>query len=69
MSMAANDNYLVYVPDRTSPFTFPKSMTAEEVRQSLVATGYTQVENADLTLENGGNTIRFRRPQGGTKGL
>lgn len=59
----------VYVPDRRDPFQMPASLTNEEIRQSLVATGYTAVENAELVEEAGGSIVRFRRVQGGTKGL
>ncbi len=64
--MAAN--YIVYVPDSTVPLTgFPKSMTVEEVRASLVATGRTALENAEV-VQNG-DQLTFRRTSGGTKGL
>ena len=62
----ANGNYTVYVPDRTSPFTLPGTLTHEEVRQTVAGMGYPSVENAELTIS--GNTITFRRPTGGTKG-
>lgn len=61
--------YTVYLPDSSSPKSFSKNFTPEEVRSALVSSGYTQVENATLTLEGGGNTIRFSRPTGGTKGV
>lgn len=65
-NMAAN--YIVYVPDRSEPFTgFPQSLTHDEVRSALVATGHTSVENAELVVN--GTTLRFRRVQGGTKGI
>ena len=64
--MAAN-NYTIYVPDRDAAITgFPQSMTHEEVRAALVATGYTAVENAELVVS--GSTLKFRRVQGGVKG-
>lgn len=66
----ANGNYTVYIPDRSSAFTgFPRSMSVEEVRASLVATGHTALENADIELSADGGTIRFKRVTGGTKGL
>ena len=66
--MAANDNWTVYVPDRSAPLTgFPGTMTAEEVQASLVASGYTSVENTQFTQN--GKTLRFQRVTGGTKGL
>lgn len=66
MTMAAS-YYTVYVPDRDAPYTgFLASMTPEEVRAALVATGNTAVETAEMVLS--GSTIKFRRVQGGTKG-
>jgi len=68
--MAVPNNYVVYVPDRSEPFTgFPRSMAVEEVRASLVATGHTALENADVNVSNDGATLRFKRVTGGTKGL
>jgi hypothetical protein len=66
--MASND-YLVYVPDRSSAFRFPRTMVPEEVRASLVATGHTAIETSELVLSADGGTITFRRATGGTKGL
>lgn len=65
----AQQNYTVYIPDRTAPVYLPNTMTQEEVRASLVGMGYTAVETAELVVENGGQTLRFRRVAGGTKGL
>lgn len=62
----ANGNYTVYVPDRTQAFTYPGTLTHEEVRQALVLNGYPSVENAEMVVS--GQTITFRRPTGGTKG-
>ena len=63
-------NYTVYVPDRSEAFTgFPRTMTVEEVRSSLVATGHTALENADIGLSADGGTIRFKRVTGGNKGV
>lgn len=62
----ASGNWTVYVPDSRNAITLPASLTTEEVRQTLVGTGYTSVETAEMTIS--GNTITFRRPQGGTKG-
>ena len=65
----AEETYIVYVPDRSSPITgFPRSMSTEEVRASLVATGHTVAESADLTVSADGATLRFKRVVGGTKG-
>lgn len=66
MSMASS-NWTVYVPDRSAPLTLPSSLTTEEVRSSLVGTGYTSVENAEMVVQ--GDRITFRRPQGGSKGV
>ena len=67
--MATQNNYVVYVPDESNPITgFPRSMGAEEVRASLVATGRTALENADVNISNDGATLRFKRVSGGTKG-
>ena len=62
----ANGNFTVYVPDRSTPITLPGTLTHEEVRQTLVGTGYPSVENAEMVVA--GQTITFRRPTGGTKG-
>jgi hypothetical protein len=67
--MATVNNYVVYVPDESTPITgFPRSMGVEEVRASLVATGRTALENADVNISNDGATLRFKRVSGGTKG-
>ena len=67
--MATNNNYVVYIPDRSEAFTgFPRSMGVEEVRASLVATGHTALENADVNVSADGGTLRFKRVAGGTKG-
>lgn len=63
----ATNNWTVYVPDRTSSFSFPKSMEIEEIRASLVSTGTASVASATYTVE--GDTVRFNRVQGGSKGL
>ena len=66
----ASQNYTVYVPDRVDAISgFPRSMTVEEVRASLVATGHTALETADINLSADGGTIRFKRVSGGNKGL
>ena len=65
--MATND-YVVYVPDRTSAFRFPRSLTVEEVRGSLVGMGHTAIENAEAIVSADGGTITFKRVTGGTKG-
>lgn len=64
--MAAN-KWTVYVPDRTSPLEFLKSMEIEEIRSSLVATGTASVASATYTVD--GDIVRFNRVQGGSKGL
>ncbi len=65
--MAAAE-WTVYVPDRTSPLRgFPKSMEIEEIRSSLIATGNAAVASATYTVD--GDTVRFNRVQGGSKGL
>ena len=66
--MANGNTYTVYVPDRSAPFAFPRSMAVEEVRASLVTTGYTALENADVNVSADGGTITFRRVTGGNKG-
>lgn len=65
----ATGQFTVYVPDRSSPFYLPGTLTHEEVRQTLSGMGYASVENAELVVSAGGSTITFRRPTGGTKGL
>ena len=66
----ASSNYIAYIPDRSEPFTgFPRSMSVEEVRASLVATGHTALENAGVEVSADGGTLRFKRVTGGTKGL
>jgi len=68
--MATPNNYIVYVPDESAPINgFPRSMAVEEVRASLVATGRTALENADVNISTDGGTLRFKRVSGGTKGL
>jgi len=68
--MATVQYYTVYVPDESAPITgFPRSMAVEEVRASLVATGRTALENADVNISTDGATLRFKRVSGGTKGL
>ena len=67
--MSSTDSYTVYLPDG-SVRTFPKTFSAEEVRQALISSGVgSSLASATLTVESGGNTIRFSRPVGGTKGL
>ena len=66
--MAAELPYVVYVPDRETPFSMPRSLTVEEVRGSLVGAGYTALENASATVSPDGRTIRFARVTGGSKG-
>lgn len=63
----ATSNFTVYVPDRSTPLTYPGTMTHEEIRQALVLNGYPSVENAEMVVN--GQTITFRRPTGGTKGI
>jgi len=66
--MMATEQITVYVPDRSEPFQFPASMTVQEIQASLVATGHTALENADVNVSADGKTVRFRRIVGGTKG-
>lgn len=65
--MAAN--YTIYVPDRAAPLTvqIPTTVTAEQARQILVSSGYTSLDTAEVCQD--GNTLRFNRVRGGTKGL
>lgn len=60
-------NWTVYVPDRSTPYTFPQTLTQEEVRTALVSTGHASVGTSEMVVN--GSTITFRRPQGGTKGF
>lgn len=56
----------VYIPDQ-APIDIPDNgQSVEEVRRSLIALGYTQLETA--TGRKTGSEIRFERPQGGDKG-
>ena len=64
--MAASQ-WTVYVADRTSPFYFDKSLTADEVKSALVSTGHSSVATAEMVIN--GDTITFRRPAGGNKGV
>lgn len=66
--MAANEQYTIYVPDRSTPIRYPKSLTVEEVRSALVGSGFTACETARVVLE-GDSVLRFERVQGGTKGI
>jgi hypothetical protein len=67
--MAAAEQYTVSVPDSTRTFRFLKSMSVEEIRASLVTTGYPAVETAHAVVSPDGNSIAFQRVAGGTKGL
>lgn len=62
--MAAEVN--VYVPDRTSPFRLPSSLTDEEIRRTVVGLGFTACENADLVTRPNGDKV-FQRITGGAK--
>ena len=66
--MAAND-YIINVPDRSAPYRLPRTLTVEEVRQTLVGMGHTAVENSELAVSPDGQTLTFKRVTGGTKGL
>lgn len=65
--MATESRWTVYVPDRTEPFYFQTTLTAEEVRGALESTGYPSVRTAEMVIN--AQTITFRRPSGGTKGF
>ena len=67
--MASATDYFVYVPDVTSAFRLPRSLTLEEVRSTVSGMGHTAVENAQVEVSPDGQTIRFKRVTGGTKGL
>lgn len=47
---------------------FPGSMTVEEIRASLVALGYTNLQSATIEHRPDGS-LKFNRPAGGTKGV
>lgn len=63
-----NDRWNVYVPDSVAPLRFSKSLTAEEVKHSLVQSGRSSVEGTTMEVSVDGNTITFKRPTGGNKG-
>lgn len=67
--MASFSQYIVNVPDRSTPLYYPSSLTHEEVRATAVASGFTAVETAELIVSPDGRTLTFRRVAGGTKGL
>ena len=62
--MAAND-YIINVPDRSAPYRLPRTLTVEEVRQTLVGMGHTAVENSELQVSPDGQTLTFKRVTGG----
>lgn len=64
--MAAS-NWTVYVPDSTRALYFQRSFTPEEVKSALVSTGNSAVQSAEMVIN--GDTITFRRVQGGSKGV
>lgn len=64
--MAASQ-WTVHVPDRSAPMYFDSNLTPEEIRSVLVSTGFTSVQTAEMVQS--GNTLTYRRPSGGTKGL
>lgn len=63
----ATNKWTVYVPDRSAPYEFLKSMEIEEIRSALVTTGNSSVSSATYTVD--GDVVRFNRVQGGSKGL
>ena len=66
--MAESSTWTVYVPDRSEPIrNVPRSLTIDEVRQTLTASGFTSVQTAEVSTS--GDTITFRRPSGGSKGI
>lgn len=62
----SSGQWTVYVPDRTAPFFFERTLTADEVKSALVSTGHSNVATSEMVIS--GNEIRFRRASGGTKG-
>lgn len=64
--MASTGNWSVRVPDRSTPYSFPKTMEIEEIRQSLITTGVASVSSATYTVD--GDNVNFNRVQGGSKG-
>ena len=64
--MAATGDYIVSIPDSTRTYRFPKSMSHEEIRASLVTTGNTVVSGASINVD--GDNLTFQRPTGGRKG-
>jgi hypothetical protein len=67
MATSSTPMVQVNIPDH-SALRVPKSLSLEEVRATLAAQGYAQVENAQATVDAQGN-ITFARPTGGVKGL
>ena len=65
----ASGQKAVYVPDRSTPMYFDAGLTTEEIKSALVSTGYTAVQNSEARLSADGQTIRFERVTGGSKGL
>jgi hypothetical protein len=56
----------VNIPDNDS-LDFPAQLGVEETRRILIQMGYTQVEGASASVEDGGETITFARQSGGAK--
>jgi hypothetical protein len=47
---------------------FDAGLTVEEIKSALVSTGYTAVQNSEARISTDGQTIRFERVTGGSKG-
>ena len=62
----SSSQWTVRVADRTQPYYFDRSLTADEVKSALVSTGHSNVATSEMVIN--GNEITFRRPSGGTKG-
>ena len=65
----ASGQWSVTVPDSTRTFKFPKTMSVEEVRASLVNVVGAYIESASAVISPDGDSISFQRVTGGTKGL
>ena len=63
----SSSQWTVRVPDRSAPFYFDRTLTADEVKSALVSTGHTNVATSEMVIN--GSEITFRRASGGNKGL